>query len=55
VMLSKSKALLNFGKVISVPEIQAKVTDVTAEKVHAAAVDLLGNSKRSALVYMPKA
>jgi len=55
VMLSKSKALLNFGKVISVPEIQAKVTDVTAEKVQAAAVDLLGNSKRSALVYMPKA
>ncbi|MFN6092568.1 MAG: M16 family metallopeptidase [Bacteroidota bacterium] len=53
VFLSRSKAFLNFGSVISVDEIRAKVKSVSAKDIQTAAKDLLGNKDRSALIYKP--
>ena len=53
VLLSRSKAFLNFGSVISVDEIRAKVKSVSAKDIQTAAKDLLGNKDRSALIYKP--
>ena len=53
VLLSRSKAFLNFGSVISVDEIRAKVKSVSAKDIQSAAKDLLGSKERSALIYKP--
>jgi len=53
VLLSRSKAFLNFGSVISVDEIRAKVKSVSAKDIQTAAKELLGNKDRSALIYKP--
>ena len=53
VLLSRSKAFLNFGAVISVDEIRAKVKSVSAKDIQTVAKDLLGSKNRSALIYKP--
>lgn len=54
VMLSKSKSLLIFGKIITLEEILEKVRVITSNDINLVAEEIFDPKKRSQLIYLPK-
>jgi predicted Zn-dependent peptidase len=54
VMLSKSKSLLIFGKIISLEEILEKIRVITSNDIKLVAEEIFEPKKRSQLIYQPK-
>jgi predicted Zn-dependent peptidase len=54
VMLSKSKSLLIFGKIITLDEILDKVRVITSNDIKLVAEEIFDPRKRSQLIYQPK-
>jgi predicted Zn-dependent peptidase len=54
VMLSKSKSLLIFGKIITLDEILDKVRVITSNDIKLVAEEIFDPKKRSQLIYQPK-
>jgi predicted Zn-dependent peptidase len=54
VMLSKSKSLLIFGKIISLEEILEKIRVITSNDIKLVAEEIFESKKRSQLIYQPK-